>query len=125
MADGDLIPDEHHVARYCKNSQVPNGVVSGAAFQLEGTHAEVSVNWLEHLHPAPDRTAQLQAARNAMQTTLNLKPNGWFAVLSAERITSLGEIAGAALTLLVRHHPEPGNDGHCAIHGLPEIGSHL
>jgi len=125
MAEGELVPDAHHVVRYCKNTQVTNGVASGAAFQLEGTHQELSVNWLEHLHPAPDRVAQLRAARAAMEQTLRLKDNGWFAVLAGGCITSLTELSGTALALLVRHHPEDGNDGHSAVHGLPEIGSSL
>jgi hypothetical protein len=126
MADGDILPDDHHVARYCKQTQTSNGVALGAAFQLEGTHLELSVNWLESLHAEPDRRAQLRAAHAAMSNCLNLKNSGWLAILSVHHIhapISVG--AGTLMKLVVRHHPEPENSAHAGIHGLPAVGDAL
>jgi hypothetical protein len=121
MAEGDLVPNDQHVTRYCPNSQQEAGKALGAAFLLKTNEAELSVNWLEILHGPADRIAQLRAARDAMSANLTLKKNGWFAVLPVERISSLTEVAGTALALLVRHHPVQGNDGHSGIHGLPDV----
>jgi hypothetical protein len=125
MADGDPVPDDHHVVRYCKNTQVDGNRALGPAFQLEATHTELSVNWLERLSVAATRNEQLRIARDAMATTMTLKRNGWLAVLQTRQFTSLTECSGTALTLVILHHPVEGNDGHSGVHGLPEIASAL
>jgi hypothetical protein len=125
MADGDPVPDEDHVVRYCKNTQVDGGRALGAAFQLEATHTELSVNWLERLSAEAPRKEQLQIAREAMAKTMRLKQNGWLAVLQTLQFTSLAECSGTALALVVRHHPVEGNDGHSGVHGMPEVASAL
>ena len=125
MADGDPLPPNDHGVHYCKPSQVDKGQVLAPAFMLEGTHEELSLTWLECLGNAP-RLDQLRAAREAMLSSLfRPKPNGWFATIQVQAITSLTSVAGQALDLRVTHCPVVGNDCHGGVYGLPSRDSEL
>jgi hypothetical protein len=120
MAEGDEVADDQHVVRYCKPSQVADGEVMGAAFQLDAGHDYHSVTWLERVSDAAERLGQLRAAVGAMRgSNLSVKPNGWLAVHRVSQITRVTEVAGTLLELVVRHHPDDANEGHSGIHGLP------
>lgn len=68
---GPVIPDENHVARYCKPSWFnEEGELTLAAFLLRAEIAEtyLSVNWLESL-PGADRAARLASLRTEIANT--------------------------------------------------------
>ena len=46
----DIIPDEDHVARYCKTTQIDDGEIQASAFILRNEKEGLSVNWLELLN---------------------------------------------------------------------------
>lgn len=123
MAEGDPLPPRDTAARYCKPSQVDDGEIIGPAFQLEGTHQELSMTWLEHLR-GPPQLEQLREAKRAMSAGFTLKPKGWLAVIRVESITSLTRVNDAELNLRVLHTPDD-NPAHCAVYGMPPGGSDL
>lgn len=126
MADGDPLPSEHHTVRYCKPSQATNGAVLGAAFVLEPGHAELSVTCIQLVTDSLDRMNQFRAVRSALDASrLNVKPNGWLAAIQVGQFTSLTELLGTALALVVRHYPVDGNPGHSGVHGMPATGAPL
>jgi hypothetical protein len=49
IVKGDIIPDENHLARYCKTTQIDNGEIQASAFLLRNNEEGLSVNWLEFL----------------------------------------------------------------------------
>ena len=119
MAEGDPLPPDNWAARYCKPSQVVDGEVLGPAFQLEGTHEEVSMIWLERTGHA-NLIEQLATGRDALKASGFMpKSAGWFARIRVGAITGVTSVGNDDLALQVLHAPEPGNDCHCAIYGLP------
>jgi hypothetical protein len=70
--EGDLIPDEHHVARICPGSKISNGKPTGAAFQLRDGEEYVSVNWIEYFAPLPqaDAVQKIREAKAAVGYTI-------------------------------------------------------
>ena len=126
MAAGDPVQPNQHVARYCKASQVDKGRATGTAFLLEGTHTELSVSWLECLHPHGNRAAQLRAVLAALRgSKFKPKANAFLAVLQVEQFIRPMEIGAALVRLAVRHDPVAGNDGHCGVYDMPSIDSPL
>lgn len=79
---GAAIPDENHVARYCKPSSLDDGQPTVAAFLLRPDETYLSVNWLEFL-PGASTAARLVALRAAIASTLAMSPkkSGRYAVL--------------------------------------------
>jgi hypothetical protein len=119
MADGDTVPNEHHLARYCPPSMCRDGPPSGAAFELKikkGVPEEyLSVNWLEILMQATPEAALALIRQNGYE----YKADGRFAVGQAEEILAyvLAETKGVGL-LSALHHPYVGNESHAGIHGF-------
>jgi len=75
---GTKVPDTDHVVRHTKRSNIlPTGRVSAVAFMLrpsmpDGKPEEyLSVNWLEHLHPA-DTDTQMRMVRDEFAANLRL-----------------------------------------------------
>lgn len=59
---GDTIPDQDHVARYCKSTQAPDGQIQATAFMLRANEETLSVDWLEFLKCSSrkDEIAEIQ-----------------------------------------------------------------
>lgn len=46
---GDKVPDQDHVARFCRPKYVANGQIQAGAFMVRQGEESLSVNWLEFL----------------------------------------------------------------------------
>ena len=116
--NGDLIPDNDNVSRYCRASTVSEyGIPLPQAFQLRRGEDSLSVNWLEYLS-SEDLVDALRLVRMAFQDIgYSLGRNGRFAVLNVGEIKDLG--LENSISLLVRHDPQPNNVSHAGIFGFP------
>ena len=123
---GDQIPDDDHVVRYVKPSDIDGAAVNGGAFCLRAGEAGLSVNWLEILG-GTDPHSQLNEVRRLFR--LQLRSNGRFAKLNAGetkgRVLKGAKEAGIHLVLGVREAPLPStckfeaDPSHSEITGLP------
>jgi hypothetical protein len=80
---GAAIPDENHVARYCKPFTFDeDGQPTLTAFLLRAAETYLSVNWLESL-PGADTSARLASLRAAIARDGNIRPakTGKYAIL--------------------------------------------
>ena len=105
---GDQIPDDDHVVRYVKPSDVDGATVNGGAFCLRSDEAGLSVNWLEILN-GTDPHSQLDEVRRLFR--LQLRSNGRFAKLNVGetkgRVLKGAKEAGISLGLDVCEAPLP------------------
>ena len=131
---GDIIPDEHHVARYCRPTRhVEHGWPTPSAFQLrpvdEGT---LSVNWLEFFTDErvvvarEDRKAPIEEVRRVIQ--MDPSYEGLFAVLNVELLKQAIETGGGQ-SPYIEHDPQgpkpaegsrrkkPPDPSHALVHG--------
>lgn len=118
---GDPLPDEHHVARYCKPSTVDplDRLPTVAAFQLRESDDHLSVNWLEFFG-LDDHNAAMAQLRAAFDTKgYTLRPNGRFAVLNVGDAKTAINAADLHVTLDIKHWPidEPPDPSHSGIFG--------
>ncbi len=80
---GDPLPDDDHVARYCKPSSVDEqGMPMASAFQLRSGEQHLSVNWLEHGGTRDVEAAIQQVRSGFVSRRYRLRGNGRFAVLN-------------------------------------------
>ena len=129
---GDPIPDDDHVVRYVKPSEVNGAVVNGAAFCLRTGESGLSVNWLEVLN-GTDADKQLNEVRRLSR--LQLKNNGRFAKLNVGKtkrcVFAGAEEAGISLALgffeapLARSCIYEADPAHAEITGLQSGDSGL
>lgn len=111
MAEGDPIPPEDHVARYCKPSTVQDGVIGSTAFEIQPGDDHLSVNWLEHF-VAGDFGERLERVRDAFaEKGYALRPNGRFAVLNVEALIEKVKLRDVR----VLHWPDGGDQSHSGI----------
>ena len=112
MSESSL-PDEDHVARYCKPSAVgTDGLPKVAAFELREQEASLSVNWLEYF--GPDRDVSIAEVRQVIRITL--RPNGRFAVLNVAAARE-AVVAGGGSSPKVTSDPVSGDPSHASISG--------
>lgn len=126
MIEGDAVPLDHVLARYCKACEVINGEVQGPAFMLTQGHDYLSVTSLNDVAPDRPQPEQVGAARSAVVASgFTPKKSGWFVLIRADVVARplTDDGSGARLVLETLCHPEPGNASHCGIHGLPPLGS--
>ena len=109
------IPDDHHVAHYCKPSQVDDGVPSPDAFLPRRTEDYRSVNWLEFFG-ALSRTDAVERVRESLRgKAFTIKPSGRLAVLNVGEAKSAAR--GAGRPVRVEHAPEQNDPSHAGIMG--------
>jgi hypothetical protein len=122
MAKGDSVPDSDYLVRHLKNSQLDSGVPTGAAFERELGHEELSFTSRDMASQgATELKAQLRAVRAAIEATpRKVKPNTWFASVPAGSVRAITEIAATAMKLRAIHDPDGGNAHHCSVLGMPE-----
>ena len=112
MSESSL-PDEDHVARYCKPSAVgTDGLPKVAAFEFREQEASLSVNWLEYF--GPDRDVSIAEVRQVIRITL--RPNGRFAVLNVAAARE-AVVAGGGSSPKVTSDPVSGDPSHASISG--------
>ena len=83
-----VVPDDHHVARYCPKSKLgEDGQARPTAFMLKVDKSEksLSVNWLEHLEISEraDKISELREVYKRKRYTVT--PTSKFAVLQVGR----------------------------------------
>ena len=133
---GYVIPDRHHVVRYCKPRFVTDGIPDRDAFQLtEEDQGTLSVNWVEYFDYAmlvntrEGREVGVAKVRDKIQ--LGLGFSGAFAFLNVGVVKEAVE-AGGGMSPTVKHDPKGpmpasgsrparGPDpSHALVYGFPD-----
>ncbi len=117
--NGDTIPDEDHISRYCKPSKISeDGQIEFGAFMLRKDEEGLSVDWLESLN-CPSREEEIIKMRKIYPTRLTVGVNAQIATLN------VGEVRQKVLTesldnrnLEVQHSPYPDDPSHSEIYNL-------
>lgn len=118
MTDAAL-PDNDHVARYCKPSAVDEqGMPMVGAFQRRSGEPYLSVNWLEHSGTRDIAAATRAVSAEFLGRGYGLRRNGRFAVFN------VGSAKGAVFqalghSLSIDHMPLDDDQSHAGIHGYP------
>lgn len=117
--NGDKIPDQDHIARFCGPAKTDGEEVQATAFMLRKDETYLSVNWLESLN-SPNREGEIAIMRTIYSETFNR-------VGAAARIAVLnvGEMRQKVLedspdgrNLEVLHDPLPKDLSHSRINNL-------
>lgn len=117
--NGNTIPDEDHISRYCKPSKISeDGQIEFGAFMLRKDEEGLSVDWLESLN-CPSREEEIIKMREIYSTRLTVGVNAQIAILN------VGEVRQKVLTesldnrnLEVQHSPYPDDPSHSEIYNL-------
>lgn len=113
------IPDNDHVARYCKPSAVDeHGMPTAAAFQRRVEESHLSVNWLEHGGTRNLVEAVHRAQEGFLRRRYRLRPNGRFAILNVG-LAKEAVLQAFGHSLKVEHMPLDDDPAHAGIHGYP------
>lgn len=103
---GDEIPAQHHIARYCKPTDIEDEQILATAFKLRVNDNSLSVNWLELLGHS-SREKEIAELRRIYSAKLSLGARAQIAILN------VGEVCNKVLTespdgrnLEVLHDPE-------------------
>ncbi len=119
---GDTIPDSDNIARFCKPSTAPNGVIAPTAFMLRENEDSLSVNWLEFLN-CPNKDSEIKEMQRIYSETFRtVSLNARIAILN------VGEIRDVVRTetqdhrnIEALHDPIPdGDQSHSEIHNLKQ-----
>jgi hypothetical protein len=122
---GDIVPDEHHVARLCGGSHIrEDGTIAATAFKPRPGEAYLSVNWLEFL-ALSDRSTEVEEIRRVLGTKRMIGATARLAVLNvgqARETVRMSDHNNAILSIL--HEPEtdpgrPQDPSHAGIYGVP------
>jgi hypothetical protein len=130
VAQGDAIPDGHHVLRHVPGSKIEqDGRVNGAAFVRRENEDGLSVEWREAAGDGPVAD-QLQAIRATFRRQVARSHR--FAELpvgvTRERVHEGAAALGMVVGLRFEHEPLEAADGkpedpfHSEIFGTPEDG---
>ena len=116
---GDAIPDNNHVARWCKTRDKTENKPSTASLAPRQDEKYLSGNWLEYLaeylgQPGVSRDDAVNLLRG--HTTLRLSPRGCFIALNAVTIRE-AIVEGGAASPSVAFKPDiaKNNPSHVAI----------
>ena len=116
--EGDPLPDDDHVARYCKPSSVgAHGLPLASAFRLRASENSLSVNWLEAIGAPSTDDAVGRVRALFIVRGFGLRANGCFAVLNvgAAKAVVREEVG---LSLRIEHDPLPDDPSHDGISGF-------
>lgn len=122
---GDKIPDQDHVARYCKPTQVSDGEIQATAFMVRSVDKHLSVNWLE-CFKCDSRENEIAELRKIYSEKFkNIRPSAKIAILN------VGEVCEKVLKessdrrrIEILHDPTPptpfhtGDPSHSGIYNL-------
>ena len=111
--NGDRLPDQDHISRYCAPKTAPDGQPTGASFMLRREEEFLSINWMEHFGDI-GREAQLTEIRKHI--ALSLAASGRFAVLNVGE-TIAQDQRNSEWKLAVLHEPTPDDPSHSGVHG--------
>ena len=124
--EGNLLPDENHVSRYCKPTDFDRKTCRPkvSAFQRrKSVNADseeyLSVNWLEY-YLLKNRRNQIQEVKDSFQRKkYRVRRNGRFVVLNVASVKAATmDVIGAETSIL--YLPFKVDPSHAAIYGAPE-----
>ena len=118
---GETIPDQNHIARFCRPMQAPEGQIQATAFMLrEIDKNHLSVNWLEFLN-CSSRESEITKIRTIYSETFTVGARARIAILN------VGEVREKVLTespdgrnLEVLHDPLINDPSHSGIYNLKQ-----
>jgi len=117
--EGDPLPDDDHVSRYCKPSSVDaNGLPLASAFRLRTSETSLSVNWLEALAAESTGAAVARVRALFLARGFGLRATGRFAVLN-NGAAKAAVRERLSLSLRIEHDPLHDDPSHAAISGFP------
>ena len=115
---GEKIPDQNHIARFCRPMQAPEGQIQATAFMLREGEESLSVNWLEFLN-CSSRESEITKIRTIYSETFTVGIRARIAILN------VGEVRKKVLTespdgrnLEVLHDPLINDLSHSGIYNL-------
>lgn len=116
----DPMPDQDHVARFCRPSQVDNEQIQASAFMLRKNEETLSVNWLESLS-CPNRESEVTEIQTIYSKTFTVGARARIAILN------VGEVREKVLTesqdnrdLKALHDPLENDPSHSGIYNLKQ-----
>lgn len=117
----DKIPEQDHIARYCKPTTVEDEQIQATAFMLREGEESLSVNWLEFLN-CTSRESEIEEIRSIYSRKLKrVGANAKIAVLN------VGEVREKVIkesqdrrNLEVLHNPENDDPSHSGIYNLKQ-----
>ena len=117
---GETIPDQNHIARFCRPMQAPEGQIQATAFMLREGEESLSVNWLEFLN-CSSRESEITKIRTIYSETFTVGARARIAILN------VGEVRKKVLTespdgrnLEVLHDPLMNDPSHSGIYNLKQ-----
>ena len=117
---GEKIPDQNHIARFCRPMQAPEGQIQATAFMLRASEESLSVNWLEFLN-CSNRESEITKIRTIYSETFTVGARAKIAILN------VGEVRKKVLTespdgrnLEVLHAPLINDPSHSGIYNLKQ-----
>lgn len=113
---GDDLPEDDRVSRYCKPSSIDDGMLLPAAFEIRKNEDHLSVNWIEYFGE-PSLPVAVGKIRNALRDkNYQIKPSGRFAMVPVRDVVETAPGA-TGQRLRVKHMPEPKDESHSGIFG--------
>ncbi len=117
---GETIPDQNHIARFCRPMQAPEGQIQATAFMLRADEESLSVNWLEFLN-CSNRESEITKIRTIYSEKITVGARAIMAILN------VGEVRKIVLTespdgrnLEVLHDPLINDLSHSGIYNLEQ-----
>jgi len=117
---GETIPDQNHIARFCRPMQAPEGQIQATAFMLRADEESLSVNWLEFLN-CSNRESEITKIRTIYSEKFTVGARAKIAILN------VGEVRKKVLTespdgrnLEVLHDPLINDLSHSGIYNLKQ-----
>ena len=117
---GEKIPDQNHIARFCRPLQVNEEQIQATAFMLREGEECLSVNWLEFLN-CSNRENEITKLRTIFSETFTVGARAKIAVLN------VGDVHDKVLTespdsrnLEVLHDPAMNDPSHSGIYNLKQ-----
>lgn len=122
---GDIIPDDHHIARYCKPSKISEeGQIEFGAFMLRKDEDRLSVDWLDLLN-CSNRECEIIEMRKIYPSRLTVGAKAKIAILKVGEVCN--KVQAESLdkrNLKVIHEPLVDNpaviDTHSEIYNLKQ-----
>lgn len=116
MDGGDELDPDHHVSRYCKPSQVENGMPGVSAFEMPPGDPHLSVNWLEFYQSNHKDECIPEIRQEYLNNNYTLRANGRFAVLNVGESIDKNRLSDVP-DIQILYWPENGYQSHSGIFG--------
>ena len=117
---GEKIPDQNHIARFCRPMQAPEGQIQATAFMLRADDESLSVNWLEFFN-CSNKENEIAKIQTIYSKTFTVGARARIAILN------VGEVRKKVLTespdgrnLEVLHDPSINDPSHSGIYNLKQ-----